>query len=70
MANGEGVPVSDAEWLYDVLDRLAHSVLNEAGKPPEHCWSPLGSALALLHEKRAYATERAWCIDNTVRPKP
>lgn len=68
MANGSGLPKTDAEWLYDCLDRLVHSVVEENGKMPEHCWSPVGSALALLHEKKAYATERAWCIDNTGSP--
>lgn len=71
MANGVGIPTTDAEWLYDTLDRLAHSIIGMHGnQTPEHQWSPLGAALAALHDKRKYATERAWCIENTVRPKP
>lgn len=67
--NGSGCPQTDAEWLYDVLDRLVHSLVEDGGKS-EHEWSPFGSALALLHDKKQYATERAWCAGNTLRPKP
>lgn len=71
MANGTGLPTTDAEWLYDTLDRLAHSLIGtRGGKMPEHQWSPLGAAIAVLHDKKAYATERAWCADNTARPLP
>lgn len=67
---GTSAPKTDAEWLYDVLDRLAHSLIEQQLKPPEHQWSPLGSALAMLHDKKQYACERAWCADNTIRPNP
>lgn len=70
MANGTSYPKTDAEILYDALDRLAHSVLEQEGKQPEHCWSPIGAALAALHGKKEYACERAWCAENTMRPKP
>lgn len=67
MSNGNGVPRTDAEILYDVLDRLVHSMLLTNAEV-HHRWSPIGSALFELHEKRQHAAERAWCVDNTARP--
>lgn len=58
----------EAERLYDVLDRLAYDLMEERDLPPEHQFSPLGSALAALHDLRQYATQHCVCAEAYARP--
>ena len=53
---------TDGQILYDLLDRLAHSIVDKEGQPA-HRYSPVGAALHGLHRLRHLATERCICAD-------
>lgn len=55
--------MTEAQRLYDVLDRLVDSLINEEGDHPDHRYSPLGSALHVLHTMKYLATDRCVCAE-------
>ncbi|MCB4860809.1 hypothetical protein K7W03_14535 [Sphingobium sp. PNB] len=59
---------SDAEHLYDVLDRLVHQLMEDRDFPLEHKFSPLGSALATLHDLQQHAMPRCVCAVTYAKP--
>lgn len=56
---GDGL--TDAQRLYDVLDRLVHANIISREDVPDHRHSPLGQALYFLHRLDYHATEHCVC---------
>lgn len=56
-----GVKMTDAQILYDVLDRLVHASITSDKIKPEHRYSPLGAALYTLHRLSLHATTDCVC---------
>lgn len=53
--------MTDAQRLYDILDRLVHASIISREDVPDHRYSPLGTALFVLHQLSELATEDCVC---------
>jgi len=68
MTNEVAILSAAGRRLYDVLDRLVHDLMEERDLPPEHQFSPLGSALTALHTERALAAPGCVCAATWPNP--
>lgn len=64
IAKARPAPTTDAQKLYDALDRLAFHVIERDGCQPEHRFSPIGAALHALHEMRRHESSISTCADS------
>lgn len=54
--------MTDAQRLYNALDRLVHATISRDGHgPPRHRFGPVGAALHELHALRQHETAHCVC---------
>ncbi|MGN7930327.1 hypothetical protein [Sphingopyxis sp. 22461] len=60
--------MTDAQTLYNVLDRLVHASIISREDVPDNRYSPLGQALYVLHRLDFHTTEDCVCAKQFAIP--